>query len=1014
MACLSLSLLGPFQVTRAGQSLTGFESNKVRALLAYLAVESAHPHSREELACFLWPDQSELAARSNLRQALANLRRVLGDDTAQPPFLSINREFIQFNGGAEYELDLSTFTTLLKKSEKHAHRHVETCKACAQWLSQAEVLYRSSFLEHFIVSSSAFDEWAQVIREKMRQEMLSVLFHLSEYATRRGDTTQAYHLAVRQIEIDPWREEAYRQGMRALAQSGQTSAALSMYEWCRRVLSTDLGVEPHIETRTLYEAIQAGNLPQEAGAPSILRLCSPSAESNPFIGRERELDELAELLGRPACRLLTLTGPGGIGKTRLALQAAAEQNGAFAGGVCCVPLLSVGSSDQMVSAVAEAVGMTFSGGQNARQQLIGWLAEQEMLLVLDNFEHLLHPAIEGEPDSAAGDGPLGVVLEMLAKAPRVVLLVTSREKLKLQSEWVFDLRGLDYPIQDRVDEIEQYSAVQLFLLHARKMRRDFSPLKEDAQAVARICQLVEGMPLAIELAGSAAYQRSCTAIANEIERDLHQLVSPLHDTPKRHRSVWAAFEHSWSLLSVEEQLSFSRLSVFKGEFDEGAAEQVAGSTHPVLTALIDKSLLRSNSGGRYGMHELVQHYANVKLAEFGELTSTRGAHLDYFLKMAEEAEPVLYAGEQGIWLERLEESHDNLRAALKWSLENQDVDRAARLGGALARFWGLRGYLDEGRLWLAQVISLLETGSASALIQAKVWMGAGMLAWRQSAYDLSSEYMEKSLTYTRQTGDEAAVSRVLQALATIEMARGSYARSTAILEEVLALDRKNENHENLAYDLGSLADVAFQQGNYALAQSFYEKSLALHRERGDKNSIAICLHNLGEVNHQLGDDAQSRVLTVEAAALFRELGVKQGLAVSLANLGELAVGAGDASGGQILYREALKLQQELGAKGDILSILLILAAFALQSDQPARAVRLFAAAQALRQSIDVALSQAQVTEYETHITSARARLKEPDFAQAWTEGSAMTVEAAIAYAQEEGSAGEGSRCHERW
>ena len=1003
--------------------MVGFESNKARALLAYLAVESETPHNREELAFLLWPDQPDPAARSNLRQALANLRRVIGDEIAHPPFLCIGRESIQFNREADYQLDIAVFGGLLASCKSHLHRRAETCKHCTQWLRDAVELYRGNFLEHFFVSESdAFDEWALAWREKMRHQALEALFQLANFYERRGDFTESYHFASRQLELDPWREEAHRQVMRALVFDGKRSAALAQYETCRRILALELKAEPGVETQALFTAIKTGSLLHLEGPPSILRLCNPSSESNPLIGREAEMDELARLLEQPSCHLVTLTGPGGIGKTRLALQAASAQEGEFTNGIYCVPLIGLDSGEFLESAIAEALGISLPSGEDPHRGLIDYLAGQEMLLVLDNFEHLLHPLIPNFPvvpnvvnkrkgrrtgsrthdtEERIENKALDVVMEILQKAPRVVLLVTSRERLKLQAEWVFDLHGLDYPNQGNIVDLERFSAVQLFKMHALKVRRQFTLSESEAHAVVRICHLVGGLPLAVELAASAVHQRSCADLATEIEKDLQSLVSSVHDIPERHRSVWAAFEQSWRLLSQEEQQSLSRLAVFHGGFDEEAAAQVTGAPCGMLSTLEDKSLLSFDQGGRFGMHELIQHFAYAKLVKAGDLESTREKHLKYFLGLAEEAEPALYAAQQRQWLERLEKDHDNLRAALKWSLESRNAALSARLGGALSRFWGLHGYLAEGRQWLEQVIAIFDLGNDIPVIKAKVYRGAGMLAWRQSDYSKAVDYTEKSLLLMRQVEDQPMICSILQSLATIESARGNYTRSKAILEEVLALDRESGNRENLAYDLGSLADVAFQQGNYIPAKSFYEESLAMHRERGDKNSIAICLHNLGEVYHQIGNDTKSLVLTTEAVYLFRELGVKQGLAVSLANLGELTFQGGDHEHGLRLYREALILQQELGAKGDILSILLILASYALQTGKPARSVILYAVSHSIQLTIDAAMSVAQMNEYEANLDRARSQLDPAAYAEAWSIGCAMTMEEAIAFAQKD-------------
>ena len=425
MTRLSLAFVGEFVALLDDRPLTAFETVKVRALLAYLVVEGAHSHRREVLAGMLWPNVSGEAARTYLRQALANLREELRDRTAQPSFLSITRDTIQFNASSDYWLDIDAFRALLAACARHAHRQPVVCARCAQRLEDAAALYRGPFLDQlFLGDSTAFEEWAALKREALHQQALAVLTRLAHYHARRDAFDDVRRVAWRQLEMDPWREEAHQHLMRALWRSGERSAALAQYERCRETLRAELGVEPAVETQALYNEIRGATFKARAAteghhlAPPLHDLPS---DTTPFVGREAELTELADLLANPACQLLTLIGPGGIGKTRLAVQLAREHRAAFGHGVAFVPLASVHTAALIVPAIAKALQITPHSRETAQVQLIRHLHDKELLLILDNFEHLQDGA--------------GLLIELIQSAPGVTLLVTSRERMNLREEW---------------------------------------------------------------------------------------------------------------------------------------------------------------------------------------------------------------------------------------------------------------------------------------------------------------------------------------------------------------------------------------------------------------------------------------------------------------------------------------------------------------------------------------------------------------------------------------------------
>jgi len=993
MAHLMLALLGPLQITLDGRLVTGFGYDKVRALLAYLTVEADRPHRRDALAELLWPDQPNQVARNSLRQALATLRQAIGDQVAAVPFLHITREAVQFNRASDHDLDVAKFTALLAACERHPHRHPETCTSCTRRLQEAVVLYRGEFLAQFYLPDNVpFEEWALVKREQLHWLILQALIQLADYHERRGDYAQTHRYVCRQLELDPWREETHRQLMRLLMGRGQRSAALAQYERCRRILAEELGVEPAAETTALYERIRDAegdtSTASELLAHPSVRLHNLPAPTTPFVGREHELAELTDLIANPACRLLTLVGLGGVGKTRLALRAALEQIGAFTHGVYFVSLASLSSAVFLVPAIAGALRFTFAGQEDPKEQLLRYLCEKELLLVLDNLEHLLAGA--------------GLLTDILQHAPGVSILATSRERLNLQGEWVVEVAGLQVPEADQIADIEEYSAVALFLQSARRVQTDFVLSAAETPAVARICRLVTGMPLGIELAAAWLRVLSCTQIAQEITQSMGFLITALRDMPARHRSLWAVFEQSWRLLTDAEQCVFRKLSVFRGGFGREASEQVAGASLPLLSGLVDKSLLHRNPAGRYELHELVRQYAGEKLQEAGEEGVTRQRHAEYYLRLAEATEPTLKGPEQAISLARLETECDNLRAVIEWALSADVADMAVRLAAALSPFWDVCGYWSEGRRWFDSIVGKMN-GVVAAANMATLYQRAGLLAWNQGDYEQARRLSEQSLVLYREQDDRSGIAEALNTLAWVERNQGHYGKAVALFEESLSLCYSLNSTLASAAALHDLGWAVQSQGEDERARLLFEESLALHQKIGNTRGSARSLNGMGDVARCQGNYVDAARLYTESLALHRELGSKSGIALALHNLAWAAQYQGDPQLAEESFLESLALSREIANKEGIALCIAGLASVAKTRGQFVPAVRLMGAAEVLRESIGMVLDSAERMEYARTIDSTRAMLGEHAFAAAWAAGRAMTLEQAIADALDGGA-----------
>lgn len=976
MAQLAFSFLGSWQVFLDRQPVTGFESGKVRALLTYLVMEGDRPHYREALAGLFWPDMPTTAALANLRQALANLRKTICDFTARPPFLRITSTTIQFNRSSDYTLDVADFTALLSDCDCHLHRHTETCYACAVRLQRAADIYHGDFLEGFFQGgSSAFEEWGLKLREHLRKLALGALAHLAGYYERSASLDLAQLTLARQIELDPWSEAAHQRLMRVLACSGQRSAAVAQYETCRRVMAEELGVEPTGETIALYEQIKNGEL--EGKCPSAApQLLNWPHSVKPLIGRETELAELAELIAKPDCRLLTILSPGGMGKSHLALEVAAAQAWSFRDGAAFVSLASLVSAEYLATTIADALNVSLSSLANPGEQLVHALREWEILIVLDSFEHLRQGT--------------ALLSEILARAPGVQFIVTSRERLDADGEWLFELRGLRYPNAESSEpDIEKYSAVQLFLYSARRVRSDFTMSEVDRPWIARICRMVSGMPLAIEL--SAAWVRviSCAEISVEIERGLGILSTSQQEILKRHRSLRVVFDNSWQLLTAKEQQAFRSLSVFRGYFEREAAELVAGVSLPLLSTLVDKTLVNWDHKSFYNLHELIGDYAREKLRESGNEGAIFARLADYILHLAESSESELRDQNQSTWLDRLDSERNNVRAALDW-ISTSDSDRILEIGlrivGALAGFWWMRG-MSEGRDWLT-VLLQHPRATKRTVARAKALAVAGDLIVEQVGNYAEARLMyEESLLISRELGYRQGVATSLIGLGAIAWAGGDLAGARSLTEHSLAIWQEIDENWGIAWAIHRLGDLALDQGNLEVANSLFNQCLEIRRELGDKSGIAWLFQRQGEVARYEGHFERSQMLYEEGLRLFRELGNKGGVAATITNLGFLALNQGNHRQARALFKESLSLN--LGNKGLNATCLIGLAGLVRNS---VCAARLLGAAEPFR---NLSSSIADRADYERIVAVVRDQLDETTYAIAWGAGRSMMMNQAI-------------------
>jgi predicted ATPase/DNA-binding SARP family transcriptional activator len=1055
-APLDIHLLGGFRVVIDGNAMPdgAWRQKRAAAIVKLLALEPTHRLHRDHVTETLWPDVDPDVAANNLRVFLHYARR--GLEAAGAPratFLVRDGEDLLLGPSQLVRVDVDLFEVALDR----AWRRSDPGAAQA-----ALDRYHGDLLPE-----DPYEDWLADRRATLRTSYLTLLSRLAQLHEQRSEFGEAINALQRLLATEPLDEVAHTTLIRLLALTGRRRQALQQYNTLVVLLDRELGVEPEPATRELIGAIRDGRFPaatqplepaatiaHPTPAPRLRGLPAPVDD---VIGREREEAELRRLLA--TTRLVTLTGPGGVGKTRLAVALAHAAATAFPDGAHVVDLAPIDEPALVLPEIARALGVRDVARQPLLETVKQQLGEQRVLLVVDNMERVASAA--------------PVIAELLASCPYLKALITSRIRLRLRGEQEYPVQPLALPdVHATSGDEREYAlpatsltdvpAVALFVRRARAARPDFALTEANAAAVIAICRRLDGLPLAIELGAARVRLLPPSELAERLERPLEVLTGGPRDAPNRQQTLRATIAWSYDLLNPEEQVLFACLSVFAGgctleaietlvgdlDSDAGAGLWASSSDRWVVTSghsvfdlvasLVDQSLLRQTEGTlgtpRLSMLETIREYAREQLETSGEAEAVRHRHAAHFLALAEAAAPELTGPDQGIWLDRLESEHDNFRRALTTFQEAGDAVAQLRLAGALWRFWWQRGFLSEGRRWLER--ALADGAGVEIPIHATALDGAGALAEAQGDLSMAIVHHEAALNLWRQIGDQRGVARSLTDLGIVadkmgdperatqlyedalvlareeddrpriaaclanlgfvSLDQGNHQRAAACFKESLGLFRDLEDQRNLSYVLGGLGGLAFLEGDYRGAVAIQEEVLRHLRELGDRQGIADTLADLGHAVQRQGDLDRAWELYSQGLDLYRDLADPSGAAFVLTHLGRLAHLRGDAARAETLLHESLEAGWRLGEKATVTEAIEGLAGVACDRGEATQCARLLGIAEALRETTGIPLPAVHEPEIERYVTTARAALGEASFAAARGEGRSLGPEHAVA------------------
>jgi predicted ATPase/DNA-binding SARP family transcriptional activator len=994
MSELIFSFLGRVQISHPQLGEITITKRKALALLTYLVIEVDHAHTRESLLGLLWPEHPTPAAQNNLRVTCSQLQKTL--EKAQEddqPYLISTRLDLQFNPLSKFELDVTLFRNLIEACRTHAHPgQPEDCAECAARLTQAITLVRGPFLDGFsLPDCPAFDEWLLVQRERLHQQTTATLEQLAAFHARAGQLPEAERFIRRLLEYDPLRESAYRQLMRVLARADQRSAALDAYETCRRMLATELGVAPAVETVMLAEQIR-GLAPF---ASHSTRIALPPILTR-FFGRQPESAHLVDLLSRRTVRLVTLAGPGGVGKTRLAIEVARRMAGVFAHDICFVELAGIAEERSVDDAVAAALHLPTSTGRSSIGAIMEYLRDKTMLLVLDNCEHLVKACAR-------------LVESLCHESPGLVVLGTSRISLHLEIEHVVRLEPFATPVFSDVKQLTvsdslTFDSIQLFTNRAAQSLLNFKLTDTNVSAVARICQQLDGIPLAIEIAAAQARALPIEVIAERLDQRFAWLNKRVGETTSRQHTLHTLIDWSYGLLNAPERSVLRRLSVFVGGWTLEAAEAVVAPGGPcaeVLAKLVDHSLVGFGADAgrrRYAMHETIRQFAQEQLRGSNQEADARESHARYFGQIVSQAAENRGGQTLPERLRTVQNDHDNVRLAFEWLVihdHEQALALVAQLGTEL-NFWELAGFFQEGRRWLQRALE--QTQGSVSIQRAQAMLAAAELSSAISDFDYGLQCAQQAEQLFHQLRDQQG--EIDARLKYCELARlaGKLENLQVQAEESLRMAERISYTAGMAQAELVLGSIAYFAGENQAAMKYLLPSVALWRELHRPFDLATALNRLAGALSAFHEYAAAQQAYEECRDIYQSLGYQRGVALAIHNLGETAYKMGEYASARELLCESLRIRRNLGLPRGYPYSFELLAQVNESEERYERAVQLWAAAKTLRTRIGAPLEQVAQKYGMAALTRLRALLGDVVFELEWAKGATMTTEQAIALA----------------